>query len=165
VVRSIGQWNAGDGSLRRRGAEHAAEAFVHVARVKAEQAEEAAAFRKKHGGGSVGAAGGAAGRGGMGGGGGGGASGVAKEQPVAVLDAWAMTADAKCGNYEDWVHHPRLAPEQIEAWLTTVLGCPCSLAAEAAEAAAADVTAAEAPAAAAAAGGAGSNADTGAGVL
>jgi len=46
---------------------------------------------------------------------------------VAVLDTWALTPPESCGAYEDWVHHPRLAFGHIEAWMRTILGCPCSL--------------------------------------
>ena len=49
----------------------------------------------------------------------------AKQRKMKILDAWSMTPDEKCDHYEDWVHHPLLAYEQIEAWMTGVLGCQC----------------------------------------
>ena len=49
------------------------------------------------------------------------------QRKIKVLDAWSMTPDSKCNDYEDWVHHPILAYEQIESWLTEVLKCPCSI--------------------------------------
>jgi hypothetical protein len=49
-----------------------------------------------------------------------------RQRKIKVLDTWSMTPDEKCNRYEDWVHHPLLAYEQIEAWITGVLGCPCS---------------------------------------
>jgi hypothetical protein len=45
---------------------------------------------------------------------------------VDILDAWALTNHSKCHLYEDWVHAPTLAYEQIEAWMLDVLKCKCS---------------------------------------
>uniref|UniRef100_A0A7S2GSJ3 Uncharacterized protein n=1 Tax=Octactis speculum TaxID=3111310 RepID=A0A7S2GSJ3_9STRA len=45
---------------------------------------------------------------------------------VGILDTWTMTPDEKCDMYEDWVHHPLLAFEQIEEWMVNGLNCPCS---------------------------------------
>jgi hypothetical protein len=52
--------------------------------------------------------------------------GIAAIEPrVEVLDAWAMTDHSKCDRYEDWVHHPKLAYDQIAVWL--LKRCPaCS---------------------------------------
>mmetsp|Transcript_53902 Transcript_53902/g.122853 ORF Transcript_53902/g.122853 Transcript_53902/m.122853 type:complete len:415 (-) Transcript_53902:85-1329(-) len=45
---------------------------------------------------------------------------------IHVLDAEAMSAHSKCRYYyEDWVHAPVLAYEQIDAWMVKVLKCPC----------------------------------------
>ena len=44
---------------------------------------------------------------------------IAADEPrMGVLDTWAMTAHTKCGKYEDWIHHPVLAYEQIARWLS-----------------------------------------------
>jgi hypothetical protein len=48
-----------------------------------------------------------------------------RRRKVKILDAWSMTPDDICNHYEDWVHHPLLAYEQIEAWMTGPLGCQC----------------------------------------
>ena len=45
---------------------------------------------------------------------------------VATLDTWSMTPEEKCINYEDWVHAPGLAYEQIEVWMKQVLNCDCT---------------------------------------
>ena len=49
-----------------------------------------------------------------------------REPRVTVLDSWALTDASKCPAYEDWVHAPSLAFEQLERWMQDELGCSCS---------------------------------------
>ena len=48
------------------------------------------------------------------------------EPRVSILDSWALTDRSKCPAYEDWVHHPPLAFEQLEWWMQDQLSCTCT---------------------------------------
>ena len=139
ALRSLGRWNRGDLALWQRGAKHADAAAGRLHREKAAVASpraRLAAAPADTGGGSggdgvEGSGGESSGRHSGDGsrGDGGGLRSLLERDPaaVAVLDTWALTPPESCGAYGDWVHHPRLAFGHIEAWMTSVLGRPCSL--------------------------------------